>query len=161
MVNRVDVVSTTPISDGVSITGLLHANLYFIDGENYIVKKVEIPFNIDYNCGCESHTYKVFISPCKLNARLITISEAEISAEILSTVYCYSQDATSGVMAIEKTAERQENSHAISVYMGLDGEELFSLSKRLNVRPEDLVEINKDLQFPLTGKERIVIYRQR
>ena len=36
-----------------------------------------------------------------------------------------------------------------------------ALAKRLNVCPKSLVETNSDLQFPLTGKERIVVYRRK
>ena len=50
---------------------------------------------------------------------------------------------------------------AISVYIPLEGEGLFSLAKRLNVSPESLVNTNRELNFPLSGKERIVIYRQK
>jgi hypothetical protein len=46
-------------------------------------------------------------------------------------------------------------------FMPEEGEELWSLSKRLNVCPDQLVATNKELQFPLTGKERIVVYRRK
>ena len=41
-----------------------------------------------------------------------------------------------------------------------ENEDLWSLAKRLSVCPEQLVSTNPELQFPLTGEERIVIYRQ-
>ena len=43
----------------------------------------------------------------------------------------------------------------------LENEDLWGLAKRLGQYPEALLETNPDLQFPLTGKERIVVYRQK
>ena len=62
---------------------------------------------------------------------------------------------------METAGLKKVNDSAVSVYIPLDGEGLFALAKRLNVCPETLVATNPDLQFPLTGKERIVIFRQK
>ena len=56
---------------------------------------------------------------------------------------------------------KEENPCAISVYIARSGEDVFSLAKRLNQCPDKIKETNKDLQFPLNGDERIVVYRQK
>ena len=62
---------------------------------------------------------------------------------------------------VESIGEKQINESAISVYIPMQGEGLWQLSKRLNIPPEKLLETNHDLQFPLSGDERIVIYRSK
>ena len=59
------------------------------------------------------------------------------------------------------TGDKKTEDSAISVYIPREGEELWSLAKRLNATPESIMSANKDLQFPLTGKERIAVYRQK
>lgn len=93
--------------------------------------------------------------------RVINENESEISGEI---VVCSSYSKFKKLIfisGIESAGEKPVCDAAISVYIPLEGEGLFSLSKRLGVRPEKLIETNKELNFPLSGKERIVIYRQK
>lgn len=52
------------------------------------------------------------------------------------------------------------NHSAISVYIPAEGEDLWTVSKKLNACPEAIMQYNPDLTFPLTGGERILIYRQ-
>ena len=76
------------------------------------------------------------------------------------TVYPFEKCNVQVVKAIKGVGEKQKPTHALSVYIPCEGEELWSLAKRLNVHPEDLINANKELQFPLSGKERIVVFRQ-
>ena len=77
------------------------------------------------------------------------------------TVYAKTRYSAEIISAAEAGAEKAIQAAAISVYIPLAGEGLWELAKRLNVCPEKLVETNSELQFPLTGKERIVVYRQK
>ena len=65
------------------------------------------------------------------------------------------------VSAVDIGETKQVATAAVSVYIPVAGEGLWELSKRLNVCPETLVATNAELQFPLTGKERIVVFRQK
>ena len=51
------------------------------------------------------------------------------------------------------------NQNAISVFIPKRGESLWDVAKKLKMSPQDVTKLNADLTFPLTGKERIVIYR--
>ena len=64
------------------------------------------------------------------------------------------------VKDVKITGEKVLCDSAISVYIAHENEGLFPLAKRLNVSPEQLVLLNPDLEFPLSGKERIVVYRR-
>ena len=77
------------------------------------------------------------------------------------SVYPSKKEACEVISQLKILAEKEIENCAISVYIPTVGEDLWSLAKRLNTCPEALVATNKDLQFPLTGRERIVIYRQK
>ena len=85
----------------------------------------------------------------------------ELNGEVFLTVYPIEKNSFCFINDIKILGEKKDNPCAISVYLGTAGEECFSLAKRLNVCPDTLIETNKDLQFPLSGKERIVVYRQK
>ena len=41
------------------------------------------------------------------------------------------------------------------------GDELWDVSKRLACTEDEVTRLNPDLEFPLKGDERIIIYRQK
>ena len=94
-------------------------------------------------------------------ARPVSDGETEISGELLITASYYKTKKLKFVSGIESTGSKPVCDAAISVYIPLEGEGLFSLSKRLGVNPENLLSTNRELNFPLSGKERIVVYRQK
>ena len=80
--------------------------------------------------------------------------------QVFATAYPFEKCSVGLVKQVSSLGEKVQNTHAISVYIPNKGETLWSLAKRLNVSPETLINTNQDLQFPLSGKERIVVYRQ-
>ena len=64
-------------------------------------------------------------------------------------------------------AEAQEgeaipaNDCAVSVYVPRAGDGLWELSKRLSKSPEEVVQSNPDLEFPIREGQRVVIYRKK
>ncbi len=63
--------------------------------------------------------------------------------------------------AIEEGSKKEQNDSAISVYIASKGDTLWDVSKALNVSEQVVIETNGELEFPLTGQERIVIYREK
>ena len=53
------------------------------------------------------------------------------------------------------------NDNAFTVYSAICGEDLWGLSKRIHVSPDEILSYNNELDFPLSGNERILIYRQK
>ena len=119
----------------------------------------ELPFTSVTDTVCEGKA-EVCAAVTDCNVKIISVTDAEVSATIVMTVYTGRTERVRYVKNIECLGEKQRETCPISVYLSTQGEELWSLSKRLNVCPDELIATNKDLQFPLTGKERIVIYRQ-
>lgn len=147
--------------EGLTLSGAIMFNAYFIDQEGKIfVKKLESPFTInsalnianDCNYYCQA---KVERGSGKLNG-----DSLEFTCQLYLTVYPETTKKLTVISSVTDNGEKGLNDNAISVYIALEGESLWSISKRLNVTPENLVTTNKNLTFPLTGEERIVIYRQ-
>ena len=55
--------------------------------------------------------------------------------------------------------DKQAKTNAISVYIARENDTLWDVCKELGVSKEKITELNPDVQFPLSGSERIIIYR--
>ena len=111
-------------------------------------------FDLETLIECEAKAFKG-------QAKIASSTEVDIEGEVYLSVALFKKCQTKMISDVKLLNEKEENSCAISVYLALKDEEQFSLAKRLNVCPETLIETNQDLQFPLTGTERIVVYRQK
>ncbi len=159
---NVNVLEIKGTSNGLCLTATYSGNIYFKDGDKVISRKFEMPFEKEISGEFDSDT----IIECEARAfkgevRIVSSTEVDIDGEVYLSVSLFKKCQMKMVSDIKLLDEKQENSCAISVYLAIKDEEQFSLAKRLNVCPEKLIETNQDLQFPLTGNERIVVYRQK
>lgn len=65
------------------------------------------------------------------------------------------------VASAEEGEPVAENDCAVSVYVPRAGDGLWELAKRLNKSPEEVVESNPDLEFPIREGQRVIIYRKK
>ena len=158
----INVLEMKATSSGVCLTATYSGSIYFREGDKVITRKFEMPFEKELSgefgfgfvIECEAKAFKG-------EARVVSSTEVEIDGEVYLSLSLYKKCKINMVTDVKTLSEKQENPCAISVYLALKDEEQFSLAKRLNVCPEKLIETNQDLQFPLTGDERIVVYRQK
>ena len=149
--------------DKLTVNGVCTAVAYLIDGDGLVFsRRLELPFEktidtVDDGLGRDfTFTAKAF----RTSAKIISLTEIEMEGEIFLTVYPSVKGRLEFISAIAEGQEKEQKKSAISVYISQGGEQLFSLAKSLNVCPEELARTNEDLNFPLDGNERIVIYRQ-
>jgi len=160
---KATVVSATCSQDGIVVTGLLSAVAYMRDEENKVfVRKLEIPFEktLEGSFSCDT-SLDVVLKAERASAKIISLNQMELESELFITVYPEERCEHKVVKEVTVLGEKEQNTSAISVFIPEDGEQLWSLAKRLNINPEQLLETNKDLEFPLSGRERIVIFRRR
>lgn len=149
-------------NNGIKVNGILSMTAYLKDADNKNFSIViETPFTSLIDAPLDKTHYVITATSCCGEARIISLTEAEIEADVAFNVKGNNKEVIKCIKGVTSSGEKPLDKSAISVYIPLENEELFPLSKRLNVCPDELVLINKDLQFPLTGKERIVVYRKK
>ncbi len=147
---------------GLCVTATYSGSIYFKDGDKVISRKFEMPFEKEFVGEFDENTIlECEAKAFKGQAKIVSSTEVDIDGEVYLSLSLFKKCQTKLVSDIKLLEEKQENNSAISVYLAIKDEEQFSLAKRLNVCPEKLIETNQDLQFPLTGNERIVVYRQK
>ncbi len=157
-----EVVSTSLVDDKITLNGILTVTAFTRDSEGVNDSfKVETPVDAVIDCNIDGYSYTLKCVSVNASARLISLDTIEIETDVMFTVYVQAKCNFSYISEIKECGEKVNPTSAISVYIALEGEDIWSLAKRLNVCPEDLKATNKELTFPLTSNERIVIYRQK
>ena len=158
---RVDLVSTSAIDGGVKAEGVISVTACYQDVENGPFSfAIEVPFETVLDLNCNADGFNVSVAVCKVSARTVSVSQTEVVADLVFSVYPQEVKNIKFVKDIKCVGERKRPTSALSVYIPVEGENLWSLAKRLGVCPSEVLSANPELQFPLSGKERIVIYRK-
>lgn len=137
-----------------TLSGIYGVNILVNSESGLSSKKAEVPF-----------TYKLkenekVLSLTAIKPQVSFSDKLEIRGEVVVTVVSFSPYSVLALTDVITVGEKKKESSAISVHIAKANEELWDISKRLSVSPESLKNSNKELEFPLTGKERIVVYRQ-
>lgn len=149
--------------NGLTLSGTLAMTVFFKDLEGKVfTRKAETPYsvNISQENVCEAE-YSVCAVVSRPVVKMLSATELELFSTLDLTLYPWQKDSVCIAKSVKSLGEKPYNDFALSVYIPCEGEELWSLAKRLNVCPDTLVSTNPDLKFPLSGDERIVVYRQR
>lgn len=142
-----------------TVNGVVKADVAFRNADNGTSCVVaESPFSIEINDCDETRIKRVTL--CDLAAR---VRNGGIEFEyVIGVRYgCYAAEETLCVTDAESAGERKKKTCAISVYIPKADDDLWDISKRLGLKEDDITALNPDLDFPLRGDERIVIYRQK
>ncbi len=97
---------------------------------------------------------------CGLNVRRKKSGETEAEATLKLSVRFYEQKGWAYVDKIEEGEAFGEEKAGFSVFLTEEGEDLWTVAKRLRCTPEILQKNNPQLEFPLKKRERLFVYRQ-
>ncbi len=160
---KVESLSIVAEENKITGDGVISCHVICKTEEDKIVNVLlEAPFSfVQEQSGCDFENVTSRCAVKNLKAKKGTDGSVTLSFTLTVTVYPCLKDEIEFIKSVVLTGDKEKIDYPLSVYLALEGEGLFSLAKRLNVSPSEVVETNKDLQFPLTGKERVVIYRQK
>jgi len=120
---------------------------------------ITLPFSVPVNASAEGRK-EVDVLPCGLAVKQRKEGEIEAEATLKICVKVYGNKSAAYVGDISEGEPVPAKSSAFSVYMASAGEDLWQTAKRLNKSPEEIEKCNPDLKFPLSGNERIIVYRK-
>ena len=121
---------------------------------------VNLPFSVVLNGVAEAgQTVCEDVAVCGVSVRLKAEGEAEAEAVLKISATVCEERRVKYLTGIEEGAETEVNDCAVSVFLPAAGDGLWDIAKKLKKAPEDVSACNGELSFPLTGKERILVYR--
>ena len=71
----------------------------------------------------------------------------------------FSEVTAEYISAVEVGEEKPQNKSALSLYIAHGGDEILDLCKALTAMPDDIIEQNPNVQFPLKEGDRVVYFR--
>lgn len=148
------------VKDGFLMAeGVVFGNALMIDGENNLISNAfQLPFSVsapvevtpvdNVKAVCEE-------MHCKMrNGRL------EAEANVIISYDEYEDYAVDVITEVTEGDKKQNASYAISVYLGSAGDTEWDVTKRLGVSQDVVLKDNPELSFPLSGGEKILVYRK-
>lgn len=152
------VVEFARTADGVE--GSVTATLLYEQAGEVRSTEVSLPFSVQLN-GLSSSCREISVAVCGVSLRQRAEGECEGEA-LLKIAGADGEMRTAKYLTeITEQGEKTVPQSAISVYIPSAGDGLWETAKRLSEEPEAIEKSNPELTFPLTGKERILIYRPK
>lgn len=124
--------------------------------------EINLPFSATLNgVAEEGQSVSVSVAVSGVSIRLKAEGEAEAEALLKISATVSEKCESRYVCEIEEGEAKVKEDCAVSVFLPAAGDGLWEISKKLDKNPSDVIACNPELQFPLTGKERILVYRSK
>ena len=138
------------------ITGVIAAIAVEKGEDGYRGKRVMLPFELPFNGNAETG-YGINAAIENFGYRIR--GGLDIEANLKISVTEITSTSFGVVSGIEVGDEKEEKHSAISVYIAKGNDTIWDVCKELGMPAEKITALNPDISFPLSGTERIVIYR--
>lgn len=123
---------------------------------------VSLPFSVTLNgVAEEGQSVRADVAVSGVSVRLKAEGEAEAEATLKICATVCESSSVRYLTQIEEGEQIEANDCAVSVFLPAAGDGLWEISKKLNKSPSEVSACNQELKFPLTGKERIIVYRSK
>lgn len=142
------------------IEGSVTATLLYEQGGEVHSTEVNMPFTVNLT-GLSDDCKDISVCVLGVSLRQRAEGECEGEASLKITAADGEYRTIRYITEVNEGAAKTPSDSAISVYVTEAGDGLWETAKKLNVSPESIQTSNPELAFPLTGKERIIIYRPK
>lgn len=140
--------------------GEVRAVLIYEQGGEVKGTECQIPFAEKLSGAAEDGCdVRLNVAVCGVSLRLRAEGETEGEATLKITAALTRRRKVRYISELKEGAAREDAMPALSVCFPATGDGLWEVSKQLSADPSEVAELNPDVTFPLSGKERIVIYR--
>lgn len=156
-----DVAISAVTADGNDLAeGAVSAKVIIADADgSHRSADITLPFSVPISSSAKGRK-EVEAVACGLAVRQKKEGEIEAEATLKVCVKTYAELEEEYVENVEEGEKLPVKTSAFSVYMASAGEDLWQTAKRLKKSPEEIGRCNPDLKFPLSGSERIIVYRK-
>ncbi len=142
------------------IDGSVTATLLYEQAGEVHSTEVNLPFSVSLS-GLSPDCKEITVAVCGVSLR--QRAEGECEGEAVLKIACADGEVkkVKYLTGAAEGGEKKMCDSAVSVYIPAAGDGLWETAKRLSESPESIQLSNPELSFPLTGKERILIFRAK
>lgn len=148
------------VLEGVASTTVLYLNK---ETNNTYSMVVEMPFSINEKVGDLSDDFVpvVNLSLGEVGAKVRRGKDLEVVATLFVCADFYSDKIDAVISNVDVLEEKPESESVLTIYIVKPNETIWEISKQLNINPDSLLEQNPEVELPLIGGEKLIVYRQK
>ena len=148
----------------IFLEGIISFDVAYLNDEmgKITTLKKEIPYTISEKCNVPENA-QVFTQQFLTDTEITSRRGREIFIDAKIKVFLTSsKDVSDAVITDVIMGEPlPPKEHAIEIYFGKSGDNIWDISKELKVQPQIIITQNPDVNLPLEQNENIVIYNQK
>ena len=146
----------------ITVEGVLDTIVFYREGEEENSLPVSLPFSFPIRTDRAKAGGKAQVTAVACGVTVRQKTEGELEAEGTLRLFVTLYGETQAECVCELLAgDAEAEGAAIRVYVPAAGDTLWDTAKKLGMPPEAVTEREPSLSFPLSGKERIVLYRRK
>lgn len=150
------------VEESGAVEGGIFAELIYEQNGEIKSTEINLPFSVKLKSEVkEGQSVIIDAAVCGMNVKQRTEGEIDAEAVIKISASIVEKRECAYICGAEEGEAVPVNDSAISVYIPEAGDGLWELSKKLMQSPQTIADCNPDLNYPLTGKERILVYRSK
>ena len=155
---RCTVARTERTETGVTVEGVLTADVVYRDENGLNSVRAEVPFSFD-RTGDFGENLHAVCSVESVGAKARRGTDIDIDATVGISLSSYCEGETAYISEVVAGAEKEQNTAAISLYIAQEGDTMWELCKALTATPDEIMGQNPALTVPLKEGERVVYFR--
>lgn len=159
------VVANVTVGENLTVEGVAHTTLVYLNKENAVVNSVEIeiPFSTSMRLPENLENAHAIVSAGLINVsgRARRGRDLEVNATLMLFADLYKNKREGVITEVNLEDEMPENECAMSFYITKDGDTVWDIAKEMAITTEELLAQNRDLADPIMPGTRVVVYRQR
>ncbi len=140
-------------ADDGAIEGAVSATLIYEQSGELRSTGLTMPFSVKAEGDCTA-------AVCGVSVRQNAEGDCDAEAVLKLSSVRREEKSFKLITSVAEGEAQAVNDSAITVYVPAAGDGLWEAAKKLLKTPQEVAECNPDLKFPLTGKERIIVYRR-
>ena len=163
--NAVTVATTYIQDESLIVEGVASTTVMYLNKEtnNTYSTMVEMPFSISEKAKDVDDGFVpvVNVSLGEVSAKVRRGKELDVSATLFVYADFYGSKCEAVISELEEVEEKPESNTVLTIYVVKPNETIWEISKRLNINPDNLLEQNANVELPLKGGEKLIVYKQR
>ncbi len=149
--------------DGVTVEGLIRTSIIYFSGESnsYSAVVAEAPFAITKPMDASENDEVYAVAQVMgVHTKIRRGNELDLRAELRLNVILSANATCNFITELSQGEPIETPTCALSMRVGCKNESLWDVAKALAATPETIERQNPELSFPLSGGERVVLFRR-
>lgn len=163
--NTITLATSAIANNTLTLEGVASTTVIYLNKETNTMHTaiVEMPFSITENLENVTDDYSavVTLSLGEVSCRLKRGSELEVNATLFVYANLYGETLEAVITGVTIQDEKPETNSVLTIYVVKPNETVWDIAKELNISPDDLLYQNPNVNLPLMGGEKLIVYRQK